>query len=127
VIAMTADRLPWFKFFPMDWVSSETMERFTVEQEGAYMRLLCRQWMAKDGYLTNDEEILQGWSGLNGRWRKVGRPIIQKCFVRRANHRLENTKLRELWEDARVKHEKARKSAEQRWKKYKKGHRRRRR
>lgn len=121
-----ADRLPWFKFFPMDWVSSETMERFSVEQEGAYLRLLCRQWMAKDGYLTGDEQILEQWSGLNSRWRTAGRPIIKTCFVRRPDKRLANMKLRELWEDARIKHEKARKSAELRWKKYKTGGRKRR-
>lgn len=93
-----------------DWLSSDAVDSFTLEQQGAYLRLLLRQWKARDGLLPKDEATLARWSGLDARWRKLGRPIVERCFVAYRGG-LVNHKCRELWEHARDKSEKARAAA----------------
>jgi hypothetical protein len=100
----------------LDWLSSENIGGFTLEQEAVYLRLCGHQWIARDGYLTNHESTLAEWTRLNnGRWRKVGKPVLEQCFVRRPNGRYYNTKLRSLWKDAQAKHEQTKQAALKRW------------
>jgi uncharacterized protein YdaU (DUF1376 family) len=101
-------------FFVDDWLSSDNVDSFTLEQQGAYLRLLARQWKARDGYLPKDEATLARWSGLGARWRKVGRPILEQCFVERAGG-LVNPRCRRLWEQVKERSSKARDAAEIRW------------
>lgn len=110
----TKARFPYMPFFVDDWLSSDTVEGFTLEQQGAYLLLLARQWKAHDGYLPKDEATLARWSRLGVRWRKVGRPILARCFVERAGG-LVNVRLRRLWEMTKDKTTKARQSADVRW------------
>lgn len=35
---------PAFQFFPADWLSSQRVQMMTLEEEGAYIRLLCYCW-----------------------------------------------------------------------------------
>ena len=115
---MTSDpqhgRLPYFPFYVDDWLSSDTVEAFTLEQQGAYLLLLLRQWKAEEGVLPKDEAKLARWSRLGARWPKVGRPIVARCFVERRGT-LVNLRLRELWEAARTRSSKARGAAKLRW------------
>ena len=48
-------RFPYMPFFVDDWLSSDAVESFTLEQQAAYLHLLLRQWKAKDGFLPKDE------------------------------------------------------------------------
>jgi uncharacterized protein YdaU (DUF1376 family) len=107
-------RFPYMPFYVDSWLSSDRVEGFTLEQQAAYLRLLLRQWKDPDGYLTTDEATLARWSGLGARWRKVGRPIIQQCFVERTGG-LVNIRCRRLWEEVKAKSAKARRAAEARW------------
>lgn len=112
--------LPWFKFFAWDWLTSETIDRFTLEQEAVYMRLLMRQWVAKTGVLPTDAATLQKYARVDSgaHWRRVGKPVIDRCFERRNGHYV-NAKLRALWLDAKDKHESnqraAKLAADARW------------
>ena len=36
---------PWFPCYPSDWLSSQTVQLLTLEQEGAFFRLLCYAWL----------------------------------------------------------------------------------
>jgi uncharacterized protein YdaU (DUF1376 family) len=96
--------LPWFKVFVWDWLNSETIEDFTLEQEAVYMRLLMRQWVAKNGVLPTNVEKLAKYARLESRsrWARVGRPVLETCFERKNGH-CWNQKLRDLWEHARAK------------------------
>lgn len=107
-------QFPFFPFFVDAWLSSAAIESFTLEQEGAYLRLLLRQWTAPDGYLPKDEATLAQLSRLGARWRKVGRPILRKCFVKRAGGYL-NLRLRRHWEEVRDKSAQAKRAAAFRW------------
>ena len=112
--ANSKSRFPYMPFYVDDWLSSDTVASFTLEQEAVYMRLLFRQWKAPDGQLPKDEAVLAGYARLGSRWRKVGRPIIQRCFVERADG-LVNLRLREIWLHVRSKSKKAKAAAEARW------------
>jgi uncharacterized protein YdaU (DUF1376 family) len=114
-------RFPYLPLYVDDWLSSETVDSFTLEQQGVYLILLLRQWKAKDGYLPTDEPTLARWTRLGSRWRKVGRPILEQCFSRRQDGYC-NTKLRRLWEHTRERSGKARAAAAQRWEDDGQGH-----
>lgn len=101
-------------FFVDDWLSSDTVEGFTLEQQGAYFLLLCRQWKAPTGILPNDENLLARWSRLGSRWRSVGRPILKACFTERDGG-LANPKCRKLWEEVQEKSRKNQAAAAARW------------
>lgn len=107
-------RFPYMPFYVDDWLSSDSVDSFTLEQQAAYLLLLLRQWKAKDGMLPNDERTLARWTRLGARWPKVGRPIVARCFVERRGA-LVNVRLRELWEAARRKSGKAARAADSRW------------
>jgi uncharacterized protein YdaU (DUF1376 family) len=107
-------RFPYMPFFVDDWLSSDSVESFTLEQQGAYLLLLARQWKAKDGRLPLDEKTLARWSRLGPKWKALGKPIIARCFVERGGG-LVNLRCRQLWESTREKSRKAQAAAEARW------------
>jgi uncharacterized protein YdaU (DUF1376 family) len=107
-------RYPYMPFYVDDWLSSDKVESFTLEQQGAYLRLLLRQWKSKTGVLPADETTLAKWSGLGAKFPKLGRPIIEQCFVR-SNGGLVNERCRVLWERARERASKASAAARMRW------------
>lgn len=107
-------RFPFFPFFVDDWIASSTVGSMTLEQQGVYLLLLARQWKARDGLLPKDQALLAKWTGLGGRWPKVGRPVLERCFAEREKGYC-NLKLHRLWARAKSKSAKARASAELRW------------
>ena len=104
----------YMPFYVDDWLTSDTVDRFTLEQQAVYLHLLLRQWKAKDGTLPKDEQQLARWTRLGQRWSKVGRPIVAQCFVERRGG-LVNVRLRRLWEAAQARSNKARVAAHLRW------------
>lgn len=49
-------KLPWFPFYPDDWVYSETVLSMTLAQQGCFILMLCLQW--KNGDLPNDVTLV---------------------------------------------------------------------
>lgn len=107
-------RFPYMPFYVDDWLSSDAVESFTLEQAGAYLFLLLRQWKAPNGYLPTNEATLARWSRLGSRWPKIGRPILRACFVKRKEG-YANPRCRRLWEETKAKSAKARTAADLRW------------
>ena len=107
-------RFPYLPLYVDDWLSSDAIEAFTLEQQGVYLLLLLRQWKARDGLLPKDDATLARYTRLGARWRKVGRPVLERCFNERADGFV-NLKLRRLWEETRERSGKAREAAEERW------------
>lgn len=50
--------LAYFPFYPSDYLSSATVQCMSLEQQGAYVRLLCYMWKTPDCTLPNDVEVL---------------------------------------------------------------------
>ena len=57
--------LPYFPFYPADWISSPRNMCLTLAQQGAYMRLLCFCWTSGDCSLPGDPEQLRALSTLD--------------------------------------------------------------
>jgi uncharacterized protein YdaU (DUF1376 family) len=57
-------RKPAFQFYPADYLSSARVCMMTLEEEGAYMRLLCYCWI--QGHLPADPEKLARLIGKGG-------------------------------------------------------------
>lgn len=51
---MKAARAPAFQFYPSDYLSSQRVSLMTLEEEGAYIRLLCYCWQS--GAIPSDPE-----------------------------------------------------------------------
>jgi len=107
-------RFPYMPLYVDDWLSSDTVESFSLVQQAAYLRLLLRQWKAPNGFLPNDEAQLAKWSGLGVNWKRLGRPVLAAGFTHTTSGYV-NPKLRDLWKSARSKSAQARKAAEKRW------------
>jgi uncharacterized phage protein (TIGR02220 family) len=69
---------PAFQFYPGDWLSSARIACMTLEQEGAYIRLISYDWM-KDG-IPDDDEELAILSRMGQGWLKGGSRVVRKCF-----------------------------------------------
>lgn len=73
-------RPPSFQFYPKDYLADEAVSRMTLEQQGAYMWLLCYAWsMDKPGVLPNDDAVLAQLSTLGPRWSEC-REAIARAF-----------------------------------------------
>lgn len=57
-------KLPYFPFYPADWVSSPRIICSTLAQQGAYIRLLCMCWLSEDCSIPADRHQLSALSGL---------------------------------------------------------------
>lgn len=49
---------PWFPCYPSDWLSSQTTQFMTLEQEGAFFRLLCFAWLDDACALPNSPKAM---------------------------------------------------------------------
>lgn len=108
-------RFPYLPLYVDDWLTSDAVDAFSLEQQAAYLRLLLRQWKSPDGMLPRDEPSLARLSQLGDRWRDLGRPIVARCFVARGG-RLLNLRCHQLWKEARAKSASAKRAAQTRWK-----------
>lgn len=69
---------PSFQFYPGDWLSSPAVMLMTPEQEAAYLRLLCYDWMS-DG-IPDDDASLAVLSRLGEGWFNHASRVIRSCF-----------------------------------------------
>jgi uncharacterized protein YdaU (DUF1376 family) len=90
-----ANELPFFNFYPGDWLASGTRAVFTPEQRGAFFDLLCHEWMQPDCMLPTDEAVLAAYSGLGDRFAAVGRTVVERAFNKKGE-RLFNKRLMEM-------------------------------
>jgi uncharacterized protein YdaU (DUF1376 family) len=73
-------RPPSFQFYPRDFISDPAVQSMTLEQVGAYFRLLCFAWMRdRAGWLPDDDGLLAGLSGMREEWA-VSRATIARAF-----------------------------------------------
>ena len=73
------DKSPAFQFYPKDWLSDLNVVRMTLEEQGAYMRLLCHQWL--EGQLpANTSELARVVGVSSSRFARMWRSIAP-CFA----------------------------------------------
>lgn len=71
---------PSFPWYASDWLGSNKRAMMTLEQQGAYMNLLCRQWTDKTCSLPDDDEALAALSGMGEGWLKGGSRVVRDSF-----------------------------------------------
>src|SRR5690606_34939759 len=69
-------------FYVNDYLSSPKVSCMTLEQQGAYIRLLCYCWASGDASLPDDEDSLAALSGMGEGWFKGGSRGVQGCFTK---------------------------------------------
>ncbi|MCC6591630.1 MAG: YdaU family protein [Bryobacterales bacterium] len=81
---------PWYKWYPSNWLSSETRLRMTATERSIYRDLLdiCYQ----EGSIPNDERILTNLAAVSRKEFTDAWPEVSKKFVPFADNRLTNPK-----------------------------------
>jgi uncharacterized protein YdaU (DUF1376 family) len=84
--------------FVSDWLGSNRRALMTLEQQGAYMNLLCRQWADPDCSLPDDDNALARLSEMGEGWLKGGCHLVRKCFPKHPTQsgRIANARLLEI-------------------------------
>jgi uncharacterized protein YdaU (DUF1376 family) len=114
-------KIPYFPFYPDDWISSPKVMMMTMEQRGIYITLLAHAWNFPGGSLPDDMSILQRFC--HGARRINIQYVLDTCFERRGNEGGDvawmNPRLLHERSRAITKHSKAKESANYRWNKEK--------
>jgi uncharacterized protein YdaU (DUF1376 family) len=95
----------WFPFYAADWLADEDVELMTLEQQGAYVRLLCYQW--REGSIPADPNKIRNLlGGINGnKFRVIWSGIEAKFPLCNDASRRENTRLRLAFDSAKSAYE----------------------
>lgn len=112
--------LPFFKFNPMDWLTSEKMAGMELHHIGAYINLLSQCWTTEHCTLPSHEPVLKKLCN----WDDHKHPdfhLVLACFEPfRKTTRLYNPRLYREWVEAHERQDARRenglKGAEKRWK-----------
>lgn len=96
--------LPYFPMFPSDFEAKTS--HLTLEEDGAYNRLLRLMWMTPGCSLPDDDAwIMRRMRVDKDTYERVVRVVIDEFCVRE-NGRVSNAKLTEVFEDTKTRHEK---------------------
>ncbi len=69
-----AKKAPWFPVYPADWLTDQRIEIITNEGLGAYLRLLCYEWI-NDGLPDNPEDLAI-LSQAHERWPEIAEQVL---------------------------------------------------
>lgn len=85
-----SEKLPSFPFFTYDYLGDHNVEAMTLEEQGAYIRLICHAWNnVPCGHLPNDDKKLAALSRLGEKWEasketiKAAFQVIDKWIVQK--------------------------------------------
>lgn len=98
--------LPYFPFYPADFLLDERVEDMSHEQIGAYILLLCRSWRSSEpGYIPCEAEHQAKLARMSlDRWMQVGDKVLA-CFPADDDGRLCQPRLRSEYQKARRAHD----------------------
>jgi uncharacterized protein YdaU (DUF1376 family) len=82
-----------------DWLASPRVQCMTLEEEGAYLRLLMFCWMSGDCSIPDDDIRLSILSRMVDKWLTNGCPLVRQCFQPHPDKKgfLTNARLYGLW------------------------------
>ena len=89
---------PAFPFYASDWLGSNKRCQMTLEQQGAYINLLARQWSDPLCSLPDNDQALAMLSEMGQGWLANGCQLVRDCFPPHPNQtgRIANVRLLEL-------------------------------
>lgn len=114
--------LPYFNFFPRDWLADTRVTAMSYELQGIYMRLLSIMWdestSSDECSLPDEDPYLAGALHLSkGKWRKVRAVLIDgpHAVFTAEGGRITNKRLTSEWNSAKKRSQSARDNASKRW------------
>ena len=116
---MKDTKLPHFPFYARDWLTDERVMLMTLECQGAYLRLLCYQWL--EGSIPSSPKNLAAlcMTSVENFEAEIW-PDIKDAFASISVERLQNPRLQAIKEDTEAlvakKSEAGRMGAAKRWK-----------
>lgn len=115
--------IPYFSFYPQDWLSEPKVQQLTYEEQGIYFALLCHMWNFANEYgdpsLPNDDKFIQRLLKIRpAKWKKVKAVLVEGIapVIEVRDGRLVNKRLLKEFKKAKEKSDKAAKAAKKRWK-----------
>jgi uncharacterized protein YdaU (DUF1376 family) len=78
--------LPYFQFYPSDFLSDMNVVLMTNEQVGCYIKLLCYQW--REGSIPQDDDQIATLLGVDSQALARLKPGFSLCFPNGMNPRL---------------------------------------
>ena len=108
------NRDPWFRFFPADFMGSESVVSMNAEERGVYVCALLLDWCNEDG-VPDDAVMLARLARLLPEEVARAWPVVRKCFSDRGDGRLTNDRLKLEREYIDKRREEGRRGAEKRW------------
>lgn len=100
--------LKWFPFFIDDWETDEKIRGLSLEEQGAYLRMLCWQW--REGSLSGRPADVERKLGVR---KAIAQRLLRLFFIKdgAGSGRVVNKKLAELYAAQIDKSDKARRAA----------------
>ena len=118
---MGKQKAPAFQLYARDWLSDLAVTLMPLAAQGAYIRLLCHQWL--DGSIPDDMRSLAALCGTSEDGMAELWPCLKPCFEQIEDGALANPRLAELRRDDDVwrkgKSEDGKRGAAKRWAKAK--------
>lgn len=110
-------KAPAFQFYPADYLADENVALMTLEEQGAYLRLMCFEW--REGSIPADIKKLARLCGCSADAMQQMWGALAPCFEPHPEHddRLVHPRLQKERDALRSRSEQARKAAQARWSK----------
>lgn len=111
--------LPYFPFYPGDWLSSTKVRILTLEERAAYFEIMCHMWgFEGECYLPDDDTLLARIAGVTQeRWMEMRQSLVDgpMAVLQTDGRRITNKRLLAEWNKASEKSAKAAQSARSRY------------
>ena len=69
---------PAFQFYPKDYLTSEHVARMSLDEQGAYVRLLCHAWL--EGSIPSNKKDIARMLGVSAQKLTAMWGSISRCF-----------------------------------------------
>jgi uncharacterized protein YdaU (DUF1376 family) len=93
--------MPYFQFYPKDWLSNAKVRIMSHEQRGMYFELLCYAWHQKPaGTLPNDDAVLAKLLNVSLKTWRENKPFVLGAFSIDDDGRLNQKRMRSEFESA---------------------------
>ncbi len=83
----------YFKFYPDDWLDSDSIFEMTLEEEGAYIRLLAAMWKLGGSIADSQKRICNILRCRPAKWKKIRAALVDEFgVIKSIDGRLVNAK-----------------------------------
>lgn len=106
---MGDEKLPWFKFYPADFMGSGKVQMMGPAERGIYISLLCWSW--QEGPIPDDPKIVARIAAAEPDTMREAWPLVRETFTETEDGRLVHPRLEKERAAALARREAARKAA----------------